>query len=1007
MDFEEEKKAEPIPDPKPKKFIDVKPYNPPDKTAPENSLVGTKWLLKPQFDVGGSTLEFVSSTTVKRTGISPTGVRLPDVEVATECKWSQQLDGSFIVPQLATPPARVGCPVIPRRVPAGALGVEALEERLVFSLEPFSSPVVVHLDVHFPHPLAGDHGYYQLLGSGALIDRFHVITAAHMVYDYQRGGYATDVRVTPGQNGPSSQPFGVAYMSLERTYDTFRNDSYQQRNNPHPVHHAGDMDIGLITLDRTIGDRTGAAYYGYNDNDNFFRGLGLNTAGYPAVQNTRYDGSHQYHSFGPILGPTPTGELVYSQSSVTTYPGQSGSPLWAYDQRSNVSIIYGVHVAGDGSAGVATRITGKIFNDFQNAIRQDAVPSSTPSHRDEALAQTPFPELQASPDTASGPGPDATLNLSPVRVTLSSSTGPSNFGQAVTFQVDVSPTGPVPVAPTGAVTFLDGSTPLGTATLVSPNDGTFTSSASLTTSAFAVGSHTITAAYGGNAYLLASTSPALTQTVNPAGTTTAPTPSANPSPRNGAVTFTARVSAAAPGAGVPAGNVTFRDGATPLATVDLDASGQAAYTTQALAAGSHPITAAYNGSPSFLAATSAALAQTVTAPPPPRPVDAAGMFDATAISNPFAAVWFLHGAAPFAFGGIGWRGLVGDWTGQGVSTVGVVDTTGATDPFAARWYLRNSNGAGPPDIGPFPFGVRTWVPLAGDWTGRGHSGIGAFDPATATFFLRNDAGPGPADSTVVFGLPGWVPVVGDWTGNGKATIGVVDPSTMTWYLATSNSQGTSLAASFAFGAPGWKPVVGDWDGDGTTTAAVVDPNGFWYLRNHNSPGAPEVAPFAYGLGLWAPVGGHYTPAGQPLRAAGGPGPGADALAEGQLQEVVTGALARLQAAGVDPALVGRLGSAQYLVGALPAGYLGLAQPWSRRVLISADAAGYGWSVAAAPGATAAAGRMDLLTTVLHEMGHLAGLPDREGSSADLMFDTLAPGVRKTQALDQAFALGVA
>jgi hypothetical protein len=49
--------------------------------------------------------------------------------------------------------------------------------------------------------------------------------------------------------------------------------------------------------------------------------------------------------------------------------------------------------------------------------------------------------------------------------------------------------------------------------------------------------------------------------------------------------------------------------------------------------------------------------------------------------------------------------------------------------------------------------------------------------------------------------------------------------------------------------------------------------------------------------------------------------------------------------------------------------------------------------------------MDLLTTVLHEMGHLAGLPDMGGSGqdGDLMSESLAPGVRKTQALDQVFS----
>ena len=46
--------------------------------------------------------------------------------------------------------------------------------------------------------------------------------------------------------------------------------------------------------------------------------------------------------------------------------------------------------------------------------------------------------------------------------------------------------------------------------------------------------------------------------------------------------------------------------------------------------------------------------------------------------------------------------------------------------------------------------------------------------------------------------------------------------------------------------------------------------------------------------------------------------------------------------------------------------------------------------------------MDLLTTVLHEMGHLAGLPDQDTGDG-LMADALPTGTRRTDALDQVFA----
>jgi hypothetical protein len=81
--------------------------------------------------------------------------------------------------------------------------------------------------------------------------------------------------------------------------------------------------------------------------------------------------------------------------------------------------------------------------------------------------------------------------------------------------------------------------------------------ATFTTATLTTGSHSITANYAGNASYAASTSPALTQTVNappPATTTTAVTSSNNPSTFGQSVTFTATVTTAS---GTPTGTVTF------------------------------------------------------------------------------------------------------------------------------------------------------------------------------------------------------------------------------------------------------------------------------------------------------------------------------------------------------------------------------------------------------------------------------------------------------------------
>jgi hypothetical protein len=186
---------------------------------------------------------------------------------------------------------------------------------------------------------------------------------------------------------------------------------------------------------------------------------------------------------------------------------------------------------------------------------------------------------------------------------VASSANPSLYGQSVTLTATVSPVAPGFGTPTGSVTFYDGSTTLGTAVL---SKGV----AKLVTKTLAAGSHAIKAVYSGDAGFAGSKSSVLTQTVNSDATSTSLTSSLNPSSLGQAVTFTANVSVVAPGSGIPSGTVTFYDGSTPLATVTLR-SASAKFTTKALAAGGHSITAVYNGDSNIQGSTSPVLVQTV------------------------------------------------------------------------------------------------------------------------------------------------------------------------------------------------------------------------------------------------------------------------------------------------------------------------------------------------------------------------------------------------------------
>jgi hypothetical protein len=197
-----------------------------------------------------------------------------------------------------------------------------------------------------------------------------------------------------------------------------------------------------------------------------------------------------------------------------------------------------------------------------------------------------------------------TVNEDPTTETLKASVSTAVVGQNVTFTATVSANSPGSGTPTGSVTFFDGSTSLGQVTLSSGK-------ATLTTSNLPVGSDPITVSYNSDGHYQAGGSAPLTETINQAATKTVVASSDHTTVFGQSVTFTATVSVRNPGTGTPTGMVTFKDGSSVLGTMPLNGAGQATYSTSALLAGSHSITAVYGSDSNFATSTSTALTQRV------------------------------------------------------------------------------------------------------------------------------------------------------------------------------------------------------------------------------------------------------------------------------------------------------------------------------------------------------------------------------------------------------------
>lgn len=187
-------------------------------------------------------------------------------------------------------------------------------------------------------------------------------------------------------------------------------------------------------------------------------------------------------------------------------------------------------------------------------------------------------------------------------VALTSDANPSVYGQQVSFTATVSAVAPGSGTPTGTVSFAVDGNPIGG---VAENlSGSSVTSPPI--SDLSVGSHTVTATYSGDANFAGTSTTSAEQVNQKVGqaavsTTVLATPTS--SVYGSAVSLTATVAAAAPGAGVPTGSVTFYVGGNPVGSPATLANGEATEQVSSLPGGADSITAVYSGDNNFAAST--------------------------------------------------------------------------------------------------------------------------------------------------------------------------------------------------------------------------------------------------------------------------------------------------------------------------------------------------------------------------------------------------------------------
>lgn len=193
-------------------------------------------------------------------------------------------------------------------------------------------------------------------------------------------------------------------------------------------------------------------------------------------------------------------------------------------------------------------------------------------------------------------------------------------------------------------------------------------------------------------------------------------------------------------------------------------------------------------------------------------------------TNGQADLTFIFGSAPTADNVTKYYPVAGDWDGNGTDTIGLYEFS------TGKFYLRNSNTAGNADItltyGDNTHGPNQIRPIVGDWDGNGTTTIGIYDRVASSFLLRNSNTTGVPEVSFGFGTGnvGWIPVVGDWDGNGVAGVALLNPQTGTVYFRNSLTTGqadSSITIATTTYTTAANIVSGNWTG--TTASPGVTP----------------------------------------------------------------------------------------------------------------------------------------------------------------------------------------
>jgi V8-like Glu-specific endopeptidase len=189
--------------------------------------------------------------------------------------------------------------------------------------------------------------------SATLIGPKTVLTAAHCLYNHDTGNWQDDMFFVPGLNGSTAAdaPFG-GYEYEDAYVVQGYIDNYQGFYGS-----VLPWDLGIVTLKEPIGENLG--YLGFANYDELGDFV-ANIVGYPGDK----PGGTMWRATCQVLAEN-IGDGWF-QYDCDTFPGSSGSAVYAYDETIKARVVVGVNVAESEDANTAVRINAAYYEWINN-----------------------------------------------------------------------------------------------------------------------------------------------------------------------------------------------------------------------------------------------------------------------------------------------------------------------------------------------------------------------------------------------------------------------------------------------------------------------------------------------------------------------------------------------------------------------------------------------------------------------------------------------------------------